>query len=129
MKYILELTEKQAEVTVKALELLTRVGVNQLSLVAWEMNPETADLVRDELRRLEDLLTRETRHSWGILHEKVPVVSRIAYDIMQVVRYQLGTDRKAEAEAKGVAVHHNVWLNDPMFVHEGKNPPKIKRKK
>lgn len=128
MKYILELTEQQAFVAVKALELLTRVGVNQLGVISWEMNPEAADLVRDKLRELEDLLTRETAHSWGIHHEKVPTNSKIAYDIMQVVRYQLGMDRKAAAEAKGETVHHDVWLNDPMLIHEEKNPPRIKRK-
>ncbi len=129
MKYILELTDEQAHALSRACELLTRVGVNQLDDVAWNMSEEAADIVRDELRGFSDFF-RNRGMSYSIRNEKVPKNSQIAYDIMQVVRHQLALDRQAAAEAKGEKLSMmGVDFNEPLFVYDEENPPTIKTKK
>jgi len=104
--YQLFLTEKQAQVLVSALDLYSRIGMGQLSEVAYVLrmnalgNPNGQ---ADVLAKVEDL-TREAASYWmggsgsyyGIFSEKINDSFRVAWDLQQVIRYRLAWDRNPE---------------------------------
>jgi hypothetical protein len=104
--YQLFLTEKQAQVLVNALDLYSRIGMGQLSEVAYVLrlnalgNPNGQ---ADALAKVEKL-TREAASYWmggsgsyyGIFSDKINDSFRVAWDLQQVIRYRLAWDRNPE---------------------------------
>lgn len=122
-KYRLELTEEQCGVMNTALELYFRLGMGQLSELAWHFAPiEDRDRVEVLLREMKRLMYPKLDHNayYSISSHEIDDTFRVACDIRDVVRYQLAGDR--DPSRKTWSVDHNK----PM--HMSKEPlPKIER--
>lgn len=99
-KYVLELTEKQAQRVMEALNLHTRLSCGQVS----EINEITFEKDKDKCRvrvsqEVLSLLQREMfpslsglPHSYGIHSPKLPDEVRESYDIFKVMMYEFNKD-------------------------------------
>lgn len=105
--YNLTLTEKQATVLTRALDLFSRIGIGQFEEVINifrdehlsdpEMTPERIDEARKHIDHVKFMLTGHPANgSFGILNPRVSDDYRIAYDIQQVIRNRLAWDRRPE---------------------------------
>lgn len=98
-RYTLTLTEKQAHALSVACELLARVGMGQLRNVAdWTPTEgregvEDYHRLQDALEAIEPLATGLGRNAFPSI-SRCSVTARNAYDIHQVVRYQLDGERE-----------------------------------
>jgi hypothetical protein len=127
-KYVLHLTEKQAQVIVNALDLYSRIGMGQLKEVAHilRLNPNssdnTSDILNDIYNELIDLSKLWIGGSgyYGIFSDKISDVFRTAWDIQQVIRHRLAWDRNPEG---GIFVNFDKPINTskeefPKIEHE-----------
>jgi hypothetical protein len=119
-KYILHLTENQARVIVKALDLYSRIGMGQLGEIAYVLmnysKSSSDNEIQDRADRFHVLRERLDiiSQSWmgrsghyGISSEKISDVFRIAWDIQQVVRHRLAWDRNPKGDI-------TVDFDDPL---------------
>lgn len=124
----LELTGKQADVLVSALDLYSRILIGQFEEIAHlslvynvDMLPENMmerhHQFSDELRKLKERLLAIPRNgSFGIHSREVNDAARVAYDIQQVVRNALAWERTPEG---GIGVN----FDRPMQTGSQKLPP------
>lgn len=115
-KYKLTLTEKQAEVVIKALDLYTRMGLGQLERVLevaalegqqWE-GPTDYETAESAMVTLKKALTGFALNaSYGIYSEKVRDTFRVAYDIMQVLRHSVAWAKQPEGGIE-------TWFYTPL---------------
>lgn len=92
----IELTDKQANVVIEALDHYSRMGMGQLEDVAHLMGKHFAhihpwDLIETHIGRLKQAAFPNTAAhtcggSWSIANKQVPEPFRIAYEIQQVLR-------------------------------------------
>lgn len=101
--YTLTITEKQLQVISTACELLARIQGGQVREVfehlplKKEMNWEAYHEIQDELtKRMPEILMNGIdgwRSSFGLGHPELPASHDIAWDLYQVIRYELSTQR------------------------------------
>lgn len=114
-RYTIEVTEAQARTIAEALDFYTRVvGLCQLDEVAWK-HREHIDTSTPEGHERAEVLSQcmddAALHAFGVargasrgIHNPdVAVDCRVAYDVRQVLRYALASQRIAELEADGDA--------------------------
>lgn len=123
MRYILDLSEKQAEVVATATELLARVFMGQMDSVsralvgAMMRRGELDDGDGSRLRDVENMRAllekaqciytqRPANASFGILQYEVPDQARMAYDIHQVVRHRIAWNKHPDGGIQ-------VWFDTP----------------
>ena len=101
--YTLTMSEEQAQVAVRALDLYTRIGIGQFEEAFRVYDPLNSELEPDERRGMEILVTEVKRiyghpmnGSHGIHNDKVRDDFRAAYDIQQVIRNRIAFDRNPE---------------------------------
>lgn len=109
--YHLEMTERQAQIIINALELYSRIGMGQLQEVAYVLRSNSVPgfINFNALDKVESL-TREASSYWmnfsggyhGISSNKINDSFRVAWDLQQVIRYRLAWDRNPEG---GIQVH------------------------
>lgn len=100
--YTLTVTEKQAQVIATAAELLARLGIGQFR-DALEHLPMPEFLPpgwHDDMDAIGKILSRHMAggidghsSSLGMHHKDTPEVSRVAWDLYQVIRHRLAWDR------------------------------------
>lgn len=124
----LELTSKQADVLVSALDLYSRILIGQFEEIAHLSLVHNVDMLpekmmerhhqfSDELRKLKERLLAIPRNgSFGIHSKKVSDLARVAYDIQQVVRNALAWER---TPGGGIGVN----FDRPMQTSSQKLPP------
>ena len=101
-KYKLVISEKQAKVIIQALDLFSMVGTAQfeelLNHPQWRKkvltDPTDNNVCKTLLSEAKRVLTGFSQNaSYSVLDGKVSEENRIAYDILQVVRYKLAWDK------------------------------------
>lgn len=98
-RYTLEVSEKQAEILVKALDLYTRIGIGQFEEIlslhresdSFQNNQNQVERLVSELKRT--ILGLEPNSSFGIQSKKVPDQYRVASDMVGMIRYTLLKDQ------------------------------------
>lgn len=106
-KYQMELTEEQADIVVRALDLYTRIGIGQFDkmlevftgLGSGPRNPASESYI-NTVKEWET--GQPPNGSFGIHSSVVRNEFRQAFDICQVVRHRLAHDRNPG----GHSVHH-----------------------
>jgi len=101
MKITLTVNESQAQTILTALDLYSRLLMGQFDVIEnvmkwrgdykfWEQ-PYGHDLSEKLLKTLRRLYIPELQRgdSWGISHPKNPAESKVAYDILQVLRHSM----------------------------------------
>jgi len=114
MIYRLTIDEKQADALIAALDLYSRLHSGQYEELRqippvkagtdWTHWHAENDRLIAGLKALHFGLPLNASHS--ICSEQVPVLARLAYDVQQVIRKRVATDRGAK--------EWNVWLRDFM---------------
>jgi hypothetical protein len=104
--YQVNITEKQAQVLINALDLYSRIGMGQLAEVVNILRQNIMGELgnKQEILFEIDRLTRAASACWmngsgdyyGIANNKISDVFRVAWDLQQVIRYRLAWDRKPE---------------------------------
>lgn len=107
-RYIIELTEQQAQTIAQACEILARLGIGQFR-DALEQLPTTAFRPygwNEDMETIGRMLSKHTisnvdgwHSSLGIHHAKVHEKAKDAWDLYQVIRHRLSWDR---AIAEGI---------------------------
>lgn len=111
-QYCLTISEEQADIISRALDLYERVGgLGQIEVVAepwiFRRDANALELARRALDQAKLYLTGfEYGASYGIYSEGVPDEYRVAYDLQQVIRYRLAWDKTPEG---GIG----VWFDKP----------------
>jgi len=86
-KYILEITEKQAELIMKSLDLYTRLSAGQLNELKEIGKVKPHEI---KLRTIQKAMFPKLdglNHSYGIHSKELPDKIREAYDIFKVMMY------------------------------------------
>ena len=108
------LTDKQAKVLIEALDLYSRVGMQQLEAVGtamqWNFGYDVD--IEKEIAGIKVKLGQPVNGSWGIASPKVHDKAKIAYDAECVIRQNIA---KRESHPK-----YSVWHRNPM--HIGSEP-------
>lgn len=126
MIYQLNLNPKQARVVIEALDVLTRIGMGQLEIVAEHVPeddryaPDTPvaircrqlDQVKAALQQAKHAIGQPVGGSYGIGNPKTTQESKIAYDIECVLRRAVAIEEHHGS--------HSVWHHLPM--HYGTEP-------
>lgn len=100
--YTLTMSEEQAQIAVRALDLYTRIGIGQFEEILRVYDPlcEVFDAQRTSVRGSMDEIKAQAGHppngSHGIHNDKVRDEFRVAYDIQQVIRNRIAFDRNPE---------------------------------
>lgn len=125
--YELKLNPRQAKVVVAALDVLTRIGMGQLEIVAEHVHepmiPDEAmnaqrrrqlasKAIRQRMIEAKVLLGHHPKGSYGIGHSNTTEESKIAYDLECVLRRAIAKAENHDA--------NSVWHHDPM--HYGPEP-------
>ena len=125
--YSLKLNEEQLNVVMKALDLYSRLQMGQVEeLINPFSSPFSNRFVdRENVEKAVSVLKKEyfpelTRDSYnGIFSDKTPETSKIAYDIIQVVRNRLAYDKNPSGG-------FTVDFDDPIK-SSGQPLPEIKK--
>lgn len=110
--YKLEITETQAKVISRSLEVFSRLGIGQVNMAIEEAHfeklflGEKGESVESHLKRKEDLryhcdaikkiLTGSEWNAFGISAPEISDNFRVAYDIKKVIDHQLYKERNPE---------------------------------
>lgn len=105
MKLTITLSDKQADVLAKALDLYARVMVGQLEIVEEVLRFSHGDLDRDRLFQARGLLDSAKTLLWGfspgasygIHNNRAPDAARQAYDIMRAIQSCIARTRAAQS--------------------------------
>lgn len=113
-KFVLELTELQAELLVKALDLYSRIGIGQIGEVhnILTLEPHTnppGEHTYQGIKNALDFVKRElfgfeSGASFAMHNSKVPEKFRVAWDLQQVIRHKLAWTANPAGGA-GVSFH------------------------
>jgi hypothetical protein len=101
-KYNLTLSQKQAEVLVRALDLYSRIGIGQFEEVLdvydreLKLDYERRERFRVKLNQAKNEAGHPSNGSYGISSPEVRDEFRVSYDIQQVVRNKLALVRNPE---------------------------------
>lgn len=98
----LEMNANQASIIIKALDLYSRLGIGQIDEIKTTMDvtfrrrdPLNNAEVDSHLTALKELYFPELRGKsyYGIFCGKAPEKSKIAWDLIQVIRYAMAWER------------------------------------
>jgi len=127
-KYKLTVTEKQANVIRKALEIYSRIGLGQFVEILyhpqWWLNVNDTEKVHKDIDNLIKSVCgfENSNMSYGIYSEEVDDTCRVAYDIEQVIRHRISWDNNPEG---GFTVN----FGKPMKTSKKEELPKIEENK
>ncbi len=106
-KYSLTLSEHQADIVIRALDLYTRIGIGQFEEVEHVYSRtnlaadwKTAERIRAGLNIAKEAAGHHPNGSYSIHNDKVDDNFRAAYDIQQVIRHRLAWDRQPEGSPR-----------------------------
>lgn len=111
-RYRLDLSAEQAHTVSRALDLYVRiVGLGQLEEVlgVWSEQADRSDRFETDRDALQHVIAAAKRIGWrfaanqsrGIHSDAVPEDARRAYDVRQVLRHAIASERVREARAEG----------------------------
>lgn len=112
--YILKITEDQAKIISKALDLYSRIFMGQFKEIldfqfGWKMELEDHEWCRKALQTVKRVATGlENNAYYGIFSEKISNKARAAYDIHQVIRNKLAWDNNPNG---GITVNFDKPIN------------------
>jgi hypothetical protein len=98
-KYQMTVSEKQAEILVRALDIFSRIGLGQFEevLQVYDANLKLSYEQREQIRAGLVIAKGAAGHppngSYGIHNPEVREDFRAAFDVMQAVRHQLAQDK------------------------------------
>lgn len=102
----IELSDKQADILIAALDLYSRIHLGQFEEVAniarmydiskLNKDYEAHNEFEDAVREAKIILGFDRNGSYGIFNEQVNDVARIAWDMQQVIRNHLAWKRNPE---------------------------------
>ena len=139
MKYNLKITEEQADIIVKSLDLLSRIHMHQIEEVTkilryavggcndWNGNKIPYDKLNeleDKILNLKPLIGDPPNGSHGIHSHHIDEVARKAWDMQQTIRHRLAWDREGkdpdvdERTSEMFGVHYDTPMRtttDPKF--------------
>lgn len=101
-RIVLEMNGTQAAVLLEGLDLLSRLGTGQFDAIDrvsfLMMKGENRDIKEKTIEQLQKVYfpDLDIRSSYGIRSEKTEEASKIAYDIIQVLRHTLAWERNPE---------------------------------
>lgn len=134
-EYVLEMTEKQAEVISAALEIYARIGIGQLSEVLEHPDVTRALIAsradRGELEKLmaelkASLFGLKENASFSIMSERVNDRNRVAWDIRNVIRHRLSWDRAWGEDGHDFKTLSGVQYDQPTRTAHSEELPQIK---
>lgn len=104
MKIQIEVSEKQAQIILEALDLYSRLGMGQMEEVdnlrslLSRANIDDRRERRELLEKLKKLYFPELSRNeyYGIFGDKTPEESKIAYDLIQVLRNKIAYHKHPE---------------------------------
>ncbi len=96
-RFVLNLSESQAQVLVAALDFYSRIGIGSLHEVEGLISREAhcrKDACHDAVRNALDFVKRElygleANAGFGIFHKDVPDKFKVAWDLQQVIRHKI----------------------------------------
>lgn len=104
MKIKIECNKRQLGVIQEALDIYSRVKMGQFKEICrlWEHDTKIYERykdvqkIEDKIMEIRDLVYPELRDyaHFGIYNDKCPEDSKIAYDLIQVMRYVIAWDRE-----------------------------------
>jgi hypothetical protein len=100
--YTLTMSEEQAQIVVRALDLYSRIGIGQFEEILRVYDPccTLTSMMRDEARTHINCVKLAYGHpengSHGIHNPKVRDDFRVAYDVQQVIRNRIAFDKNPE---------------------------------
>lgn len=115
MKITIECNEKQAYIIKDALDFYSRILMGQFSefenLFIGSYNYKYMNEINKLLMKIRDYIYPELKGyaSWGIFNKKCPENSKIAYDIIQVLRHEMIKVRDPEKK-----YGYGVDCNEPL---------------
>lgn len=102
----IELTDKQADILVAALDLYSRIHLGQFEEVAniarmydiskFHNEYDAHNDFDDAIREAKGILGFDRNASWGIFNDKVNDLARVSWDMQQVIRHHLAWKRNPE---------------------------------
>ena len=102
----IELSDKQADVLVAALDLYSRIHLGQFEEVAniarmhdiskLDKDYDAHNDFEDAIREAKTILGFDRNASYGIFNERVNDIARVAWDMQQVIRHHLAWKRNPE---------------------------------
>lgn len=98
-RYVLELSEAQAELVSRAVELYARLGLGQFHLVldrffSWKGKESESARARPLLQALATIRNGDPHSHPGIHSKEISDDYRVCFDLYQVVRHRLAWDRE-----------------------------------
>ena len=121
-RYQIEVSEDQLAMLITATELLARMGMAQFTDVADyapgahsdRKTPEAHINLKVALRHAEEVAKQGLSGSPGIAHDDVPMTSKRAWDMYQVLRHRLSWDRAGNPSERDWKTMSGVSFDDPM---------------
>lgn len=106
-RYVLELSQGQAELVSRAVELYARLGMGQFEMLdrffSWEPKGSCLERARPLLQELVAIKNGRPHCYPGIHSKEISDDYRVLYDLHQVIRHRLAWDRDSHPEGwKGV---------------------------
>lgn len=100
-RYQVELSEEQVELISKACEMVARIHMGQLDMVADVVTARTPTErfieLKDRLLEIEPLITGMHKHAYyGIRSDQIEDKARQAFDLYQTFRHRMAWDRTPE---------------------------------
>jgi hypothetical protein len=92
ISYMLQITEKHAEIIADALDFYVRIGLGQFEEIVrvydrkYALSPEVKQRMVEQIQAAKVLAGHTLHGSYGLLSPEVSDRFRVAYDILQVVR-------------------------------------------
>jgi hypothetical protein len=112
---LIRVTKSQAYTIIQALDLYSRVGMQQLEAVEqamrWDFNQRNVDIT-SMIRAAKRTLGQPDYGSWGIAQDQVSDKAKIAYDLQCVLRRPIALAEAVDG--------HSTWFNLPL--HLGSEP-------
>ena len=121
-EYLMRLTEEQADLMHRALEFYARIGIGQLEEVLahpavshWnKMTARSPEDARAMIAQLKgELLGLSASASYSIYSEEVPDAMRVAWDIRNVIRHKLASERADHEPVREFSPLTGVALDTP----------------
>lgn len=134
--YKLEISEKQASIIQRALELFSRVHIGQLQYVLEQFRQHWIKPKKDcdfeECEKLMSLLKMhltgfKMNESYGIHSLEVDDDARIAWDLQQVIRHRVSWDREDNPKNRNWKTMMGVNFDEPMKSSSSECLSKIER--
>ena len=125
-RYVLELSESQAEFVSRAVELYARLGLGQFPMLdrffSWKGKQSEVERALPLLQELAVIKNGDPHSHPGIYSKAISDDYRVCFDLYQVVRHRLAWDREPNSQS-----WLNVDFSDPLRASTSEELARITR--